>query len=236
MNNNDRFLWGKLRGILCVAALVIVMASCFDEDTAPVQPVPVSYVSIYHASPDAPGLDIVVDDRQINTNSFDYSDFSGYLNFRTGERNFKLTAVNAANTFLDTTFSFVDGKAYSVFIADKVASIEAVLLTDSAAQPASGKAMLRFIHLSPDASAVDIVSDKLEDGKTFKGKTFKMASGFSEVDAASYSFSVKEAGTDKVLLTANDINIQEGGFYTVILRGLANPPSGVTNVLSLEVL
>ena len=236
MNKNDRFSLSKLRGIFLVAALVIIMASCLDDDTAPVEPAPVSYVSIYHASPDAPGLDIVVDDRQINTNSFDYSDFSGYLNFRTGDRNFKLTATNAANTFIDTTFTFVDGKAYSVFIADKVASIEAVLLADSAAQPAAGKAMLRFIHLSPDASAVDIVSDKLADGQAFKGKGFKNASNFTEVDASSYSFTVKEAGTDEVLLTAENIHLQEGGFYTVILRGLANPPAGVTNVLSLEVL
>jgi hypothetical protein len=96
--------------------------------------------------------------------------------------------------------------------------------------------MIRFVNLSPDAPAVDIVSEKLGDDQNFKGKNFKDASSFMEVDADSYSFAVKAAGSDQVLLTANDINIQPGGFYTVILRGFANPPAGVTNVLSLEVL
>jgi hypothetical protein len=227
----------KFRGAFLIVALLVVMMGCLDDDDLNQgQPAPVSYVSIYHASPDAPGLDIVVDQRQINTNSFDYSEFSGYLNFRTGDRNFKLNAANAANTFLDTTFNFVEGKAYSVFIADKVASIEAVVLEDSTTQPAQGNAMIRFVNLSPDSPTVDIVSEKLDDTQSFKGKNFKDASGFMEVDADSYSFVVKTAGSDQVLLTANDINIREGGTYTVILRGFANPQPGVTNVLSLEVI
>jgi len=236
-NSNAVSVWKKLRVMLMVAALVFVMMSCLDEDDSnDVQPVPVSYVSIYHASPDAPGLDVLVDERRINTNPVDYTDYSGYMNFYTGERNFKLSAVNAANTFVDTTFNLVEGTAYSLFVVDRLASIETLLVTDSAAQPSEGKAMVRFINLSPDADAVDVVSDKFEDGGSFRNKNFKQGSAFTEVDADTYSFQVKAAGTDNILVSAENVSLQQGGYYTILLRGFANPPAGVTNVLSLEVL
>jgi hypothetical protein len=43
-----------------------------------------------------------------------------------------------------------------VFAVNNVATIEALVLEDNLTSPASGKAHIRFIHLSPDAPAVDI--------------------------------------------------------------------------------
>jgi hypothetical protein len=232
-NNFFQFFWRRS----AVLALAVVMAaglsSCLnDDDSNNVQPTPVGYVSIYHASPDSPGLDVLVDNRKINGQPFDYTDRSGYLNFFTGDRNIKINSTNAANALVDTTLTVVDGKAYSLFVINRLSGIETLILEDSSATPAAGKAMVRFVHLAPDADPMDVTAN--EDATALFGQTgFKQATVFKEVEAKDYTFKV--AGGGKELVT-NSVTLREGRYYTIAVRGFASPPAGNTNVLSLEVL
>jgi hypothetical protein len=219
--------------LICAVAISFGLASCLDDDGKDVQPTPVGYVSIYHASPDAPGLDVLVDGRRINSQPFDYADHTGYLNFYTGNRNIKLNSANAANALVDTTLSVADGKAYSLFVINRLSGIETLIVEDSsAALPAEDKAMVRFVHLSPDAEAMDV---KVNDESTslFSQTGFRQATDFKEVDAKDYTFKVQGSGAD---LSTNTITLREGGYYTLVVRGFSNPPDGNTNVLSLEIL
>lgn len=226
----------KFRSLFFSLTLLLILASCMDDDDAYVnQPVEVAYVSIYHAVPDAPDFDIVVDDRVINLNPFDYSSYSGYLNFYTGNRNIKFNASNAANSLVDTTFNFEDGKAYSLFAINRMADVQALLVVDSAAAPAAGKALIRFVHLSPDAPAFD-VSIEGDSTTLFNGKSFKDATQFTEIDGGTYSFVMSNAGTGEAVLSAKDVEMVPGRYYSIITRGFKNPPQGNTHVLSLEVL
>lgn len=238
MNSNVmHFISPRFRGIFFSIAFIVLLGSCMDEaDNFVTEPVEVAYVSIYHASPDAPDFDIIVDNRTINTNPFDYASYSGYLNFFTGDRSIKFNSVNANNALIDTTFNFEEGKAYSLFAVDRLSNIEALLVIDSASAPSTGKAMARFVHLSPDASAFDISIPGETGSPLFANKAFKQATDFQEIDAKSYTFEVKNAGGSEVILSAEDINILPGRYYTIITRGFANPPEGNTNVLSVEVI
>lgn len=232
-HNVAEFVRRKAVIVLCCAALVVFLTACLDDDKNNPEPVPLGYVSIYHASPDAPPLDISVDDRRVNSQPFGYSDYSGYLNFYTGSRKMKFSSVNAANALIDTVFDVAEGKAYSIFVINRLANIETLVVQDSAASPATGKAMVRFVHLSPDAPAVDVAD---ASGSLFTNTAFKQATAFKEVDAKMYSFEVKSASTGEVLLTADNVDVRAGGFYTIVTRGFAVPPAGNTNVLSVEVL
>ncbi|MEO5601222.1 MAG: DUF4397 domain-containing protein [Cyclobacteriaceae bacterium] len=225
-----------LRSIFFSIVIILFLSSCMDENNNVVtEPVQVAFVSVYHAAPDAPEFDIVVDDRTINTNPFDYASYSGYLNFVTGSRNIKFTAVNASSALLDTTFSFSEGKAYSLFAVDRLSKLDALLVVDSAAVPSAGKAMVRFVHLSPDAPALDITLSGIET-PLFSNKVFKQATSFQEIDARNYSIALKNAGGSDAFLSADDINIVAGRYYTIITRGFATPPAGNANVLSIQVI
>lgn len=226
----------RSRTLLFSLALVVLLASCMDDDKDLVsEPVEVAYVSIYHAAPDAPDLDVVVDGRVINFQPFDYTSYSGYLNFFTGDREIKFNAVNANNALIDTTFSFEDGKAYSLFAVNKLPNVEALLVVDSAAAPGQGKGMLRFVHLAPDAPAFDVSAGDAT-APLFAGKSFKQATEFQEVNAGTYNFELKTPGGSDVILSAEDVEILPGRYYTIITRGFVNPPSGNNNALSVEVL
>ena len=236
MSNKVFHFISRFRSIFLSVALMVLLASCMDDDEDFVsQPVEVAYVSIYHASPDAPQFDIMVDGRQINQNPFDYTAYSGYLNFFTGTRDIKFNAYNADNALIDTTFTFEEQKAYSLFAIDRLTNIEALLVVDSSDAPAQGKAMVRFVHLSPDAPAFDVVSDKGTD-PLFAGRSFKQATAFQEIDADTYTFGIRNAGGSTEFVSAQDVDILPGRYYTIITRGFANPPEGNTNVLSVEVL
>jgi len=228
-----KFSWGKLGMTLCFSALVLVLASCLDDDDSQNPATPVAFVSIYHASPNAPELDVIVDDRQVNR--LEFTDYTGYLNFYTGERNFKINPFNASNSLVDTTITFADGAFYSVFIVNNVPNVEALAVRDSASAPSEDKTKIRFINLSPDAGALEVT---LNDGDSslFEAREFKQPSNFVEVDAASSSFVLSPAGSSDELVKVSDIELRPGRFYTIIARGFTNPPAGNNNELSLEVI
>jgi len=231
-NNFVKFPWGKLGSILCCVVLVLLLASCLNDDDG-VQPVPVAYVSIYHESPNAPELDVIVDDRPVST--LEYTDYTGYLNFYTGERNFKINPLNASNALVDTTYNFEDGAFYSLFIVNNLTHVETLAVRDSASDPAEGKAKVRFINLSPDAPALDVTAGENET-PLFAGQAFKQPSDFTEVNAEAYSFDITAAGSSDTLISVSDINLQPSKFYTIIVRGFADPPSGNNNALSMELV
>lgn len=237
MNSNvKQSIFSYLKPLLLIFTIIVLLASCTeDEEKFVTEPVEVAYVSIYHASPDAPDFDIIVDDRVINARPFDYSSHSGYLNFLTGDRTIRFNATNADNALIDTTFTFEQGKAYSIFAADRVSRIEALLVEDSAASPSANKAMVRFVNLSPDAASFDVSSPEWS-APLFTGQSFKEASAFKEVDARRYTFEVRNAGEEQALVSAVNIDIQPGRYYTIISRGFSTPPAGNTNGLSVEVI
>src|SRR5688500_2158624 len=144
-DNFVKFYWGKLKSFVYLAAFAVLLISCSLDDENATDPIPVAYVSIYHASPDAPELDVYVDERAVNR--LEFTDYTGYLNFYTGDRKFKINSFNASNTLIDTTVNFVDGGFYSVFIVNNLPNVETLTVRDSAGAPAEGKAKIRFINL-----------------------------------------------------------------------------------------
>lgn len=223
-------------GVAMLALLTTGLTSCLDDNDDSISNVPVAFVSLYHGSPDAPDLDIEVDNRQINTYPFEYTDYTGYLRFFTGQRNLKFGPYAASNIVIDTTVTFEADKAYSVFVADNYDESEVVILNDNSEGPAAGKAKVRVIHLSPDAPEVDFAIEG-ETAAIAEDLLFKEASEFTEINAAQYDFQVRAANdAANVFLTLPDISLQPGYYYTIIIRGYATPPSGNTNVLSAQVV
>ena len=224
----------KMKWLPLAAICLVPLASCNEDDTEVIEPVPTAYVSIYNASPDAPELDVLVDSRQIFSQPLSYTDYTRYLNFYTGDRELIISPFNANNALVDTTLNFQPNKAYSVFIADDVADLSAVVVEDNVDAPEAGQALVRMIHLSPDASAVDLVEE--DATRLFANQTFKQASAFKAVDADLYNLKLNAAGSSDQVLSIPDADFRAGGVYTIIVRGFATPPAGNLNSLSVQIV
>jgi hypothetical protein len=180
-----------------------------------------SRVRVIHASPDAPDVDIYVNDEETLTN-VPYKAVSDYLTVPAGSYNFKVFAAGANpasdEPVIDADASLAAGKDYSVAAVGLLADIAPAVFEDNNAAPAAGKAHVRVIHASPDAPAVDIA---VADGPVvFSNLAFPDADGPTPVDAGTYDLEVLAAGTDTVALALDGVALQGGRIYTVIAMGL----------------
>jgi len=208
--------------MLSMAAFLMIGASlftsCKDDDEDETTPAPGSgKVLITHASPDAPAVDLLLDNVKLNTAPVAFLDNTGYLTATAGTRNIKINVAGTSTTALSANLPVVNGKNYSVFAVDSVSKLSAVVFEDNLAAPASGKAHVRFIHLSPNAPAVDIALDG--GAVVFENYEFKEASDFTPLDANTYDLEVRVAGTSTVALDLDPITLTAGKIYTVYAKG-----------------
>jgi len=197
---------------------IIISTACSDDEeiiTPPAQSK--ARVLVTHASPDAPGVDLLVDNTVAGTN-LTFPNSTGYLEINSGTRNIKVNVTGTSTTALEANLNLAADKNYSVFAVNNVSTIEAVVLEDNLTSPASGKAHVRFVHLSPDAPAVDIT---LTDGTVVFGDyIFKEASAFTPLNSGNYDLQVRLAGTSTVVLDLPNIALTAGKIYTVFAKGL----------------
>jgi hypothetical protein len=178
-----------------------------------------SNVKVVHASPDAPAVDLLVDNVLAGT-GLTYPNNTSYLNLTSGTKNIKVNVSGTSTTAIEADVLFNANKDYSVYAVDVVSNISALVLEDDLTAPVAGKAHVRFIHLSPNAPAVDIT---LTDGTViFGNKSFKEFTPFTPLDAGSYDLQVRVAGTSTVALDLGTITIENGNIYTVFAKGLLN--------------
>ena len=203
-------------GSLLIVLLGLAIMGCSDDDN-PIKPNPgKADVLVVHASPDAPGVDLLVDDEVAGTN-LTYPNNTGYLEVSSGTRNIKVNVTGTSTTVIEANLELENEKNYSVFAVDAVANISPLVFEDNLATPASGKAHVRFIHLSPDAPAVDIT---LTDGTVvFSNIAFKGSVDFTPLDGATYDLQVRVAGTSTVALSLPGIALAPGKIYTVFAKG-----------------
>lgn len=96
----------------------------------------------------------------------------------------------------------------------------ALLLAAVAPVGAASKAMVRVMHASPDAPAVDVY---VNGNVVLSDVPFKAISDYLMLDAGSYDLGIKPAGAaaaDPYVLEANGVAVAAGKAYTVAATGL----------------
>ncbi|MGG9971848.1 DUF4397 domain-containing protein [Ferruginibacter sp. SUN002] len=196
--------------ILVAASLLFV--SC--EKDSPAQ----SNVLVVHASPNAPGVDLLVDNSKKNSSALAFPNNTGYLKVASGTRNIKVNVSGTATTVIEADLSLTKDASYTVFAVDSVSKISAVVLTDNLTAPAAGKAHVRFVHLSPNAPSVDVAVAS-SGAVVFGNKAFKESTDFTPLDAGTYNLDVRVAGTSTVALVLPAITLESGKIYTIFAKG-----------------
>jgi hypothetical protein len=191
----------------------------------------IAKVLVTHASPDAPGVDLLIDNSKVNSSALTFPSSTGYLDVESGVRNVKVNAAGTSTSVINADVTLVEDKNYSIFAVNTLAKIEAIVLEDNLTAPAAGKAHVRFGHLSPDAPAVDIA---LKGGAVvFPNAKFKDFTAFTPLDAGTYNLDVRVAGTNTVALSIPPITLEAGKIYTVFARGFLGAG---TNKLGAQII
>lgn len=210
----------KIRKFFPILALFALVAfvGCSDDDngTTP-EPMSKAMVKVVHASPDAPGVDLLVDDAVAATN-LTFPQNTGYLEVDAGMRDVKVNVTGTNTTVIEADLDLMQDKSYSVFAINTVSALTPLVLEDNLTTPMDGQAHVRFIHLSPNAPSVDIT---LTDGTVVFGDVeFSEYVDFTPLAAGSYDLQVRVHGTDTVVLELPGIELMNQKIYTVFAKGL----------------
>jgi hypothetical protein len=207
--------------IWAIAGLSLFVVSCSeDEDDMPMQQ---AKVMVVHASPNAPAVDIRVNNT-IAASNLSFPNNTPYANVNAGNTNIKVSPTGTTTNVIDANVDLAANTNYSVFAVNTVNNISASVVTDNLTTPAAGKAHVRFFHLAPDAPAVDI---GVRGGATvFSNRAFNDQStnaavtNFTALDAGTYNLDVRLAGQSTAVLPLPPVTLEAGKIYTVFAKGL----------------
>lgn len=215
----------SLFGIFTTLFLTLSLTGCFhdddDNDKTPVTEDPTAQLRVLHGSPDAPNVDVLVNGTAVLTNVA-YKAASGYLDVPTGGFDVAVNATGKDTTALAlTNVELVPDTPYTVIAANALANIEAIVLDDTTIDPKTGNLMVRVVHGSASAPAVDVYVTVPQTGlneatPTLANVSYKDASGFLEIAGGEYRIRVTPTGSTEVIFDSGSIDLPAGVKLTVV--------------------
>jgi hypothetical protein len=178
-----------------------------------------------HLSPDAPAVDVIVNDDLANPlfNAATYPSLTSYASRPPATYNIKVVDdASQSLTVIDADLSVVAGQSYSVLAVGFLADIEPLVLTDDRRSVAT-EARVRIVHGSPSAGNVDIYvaargTDINTISPTFASVPFKANTGYVGLTAATYDVSVTPAGAKSPVAIFATLPLANGDIFTAIAR------------------
>lgn len=191
-----------------------------------------SYIRVLHASPNAPAVDIYANDDLIVEN-LDFREISPYLPVPSATYNIKVYPTGTMNNpVIDTEVYIPPNSVFNVAAIGNLPNISLYPIPEPSIAQESGNACVRFVHLSPDAPAVDI---QLEDGTiVFDDVSFKGITNYICIPPDTYTFKVVPTGSNDVVLTVPDLMVNGNMYYTVYALGLIGGSPNLEALLITE--
>ncbi len=206
----------RVTRVVAGAALVLTIA-------APVSAADTAQVRVLHASPDAPAVDVYLDDTIVDAlTNVPFGTSSDYLAIPAGDHNVKVYATGTTSApVIDADVTVATGKKYTIAATNAVAAIEAQVLEDTPA-PSCDTAQVRVVHFSADAPAIDVApAGAAPADAVVKNLAYPNASDYLALPGGTYDLEVRLAGTTTVALALPDVAIEDCNSYSVFAIGSA---------------
>jgi len=213
--------------ILTLALAIIVITALAQGEAAPMAPAQEARVRVVHGIPDAPAVDVYVDGAKV----FGGAAFKGITDYNddplspgdylvqvvvSGTTDLSASVFSQTLTLSDTDYTVI---AMGTLTTTDDYDAHLHVYEDNNDVPMMGKAHVRFIHVSPDAPAVDVA---VADGPTlFSDVAYMGTGGYYPVEADTYDLEVLVAGTDTVVLTPT-VTVAPNNIYTIFAFGLVD--------------
>jgi hypothetical protein len=187
---------------------------------------------VIHASPDAPAVDVVVNDNfgAPVLEDVPFPAVSDYLTVPGGAYNVKVTPANNPGVIvIDANVTLDAGKRYSAYATGPLATIAPYVLVDDNRSVATA-AKVRIVHTAPSAGAVDVYvtapgASIATAAPALTNVPFRAESGYLSLAAGSYDVTVTPTGTKTAAIGPATITLANGGVYTAAAR---DAPGGST--------
>ncbi|SER73945.1 DUF4397 domain-containing protein [Pedobacter rhizosphaerae] len=208
---------------------LITLSACKKDEVSTT----ISYLRTVNASPTLATYNIYLNGSVINSAAIPYAGSVAYTAREAGSYSLKFTTASSTENLLTKTVSLSPNMYQSFFLINKGTSLDGLTVSDDLSVPATDKAYIRFINLSPDAPAMDLI----KNGATtalFTNKTYKTATAFVQVDAGSYTLDAKETSGGAVKASLTGFTFVAGYHYDVIYGGLVTPADDTQRPVNLQ--
>lgn len=208
-------------GLLSLALAVPLISACGGgSDNDDVVEAATAQVRALHASFDAPAVDIRVNGDEV-LGDVTFTSASGNIDLAPGMYDVEVLLANTETVVLDETVSLSDGDLFSIIAANKVASIETLLVTEDGSTVTPGFARVNITHASPDAGVVDIYvttfGADLPVEPTFNDVPFKASAALSsEVPAGSYQVRITGGSSTDIVYDSGELALAGGSNLSVV--------------------
>ena len=213
----------NLKSVLAILITSVALVGCGESDNDSHKP----QLRAVHLSPDAPAVDIKVNDATPLT-AVEYRQASGFLVVDSGSTdiNVLVPALGGASA-LDATLDLKDDTKYTVIAANTVASTVAqggqltpLVIVDDIKSPAAGNITLTVVHGSPSAPSVDVYVTApgvaLPASPLLADIPFTTISEEIEVPAGEYQVRITPAGSSTVVYDSGSLTLVDGVEYVAI--------------------
>jgi len=217
--------------LLFIAALT-VLTSCKKTETA--DPT-IAYIRVVNASPSLATYNAYFNSTIVNSAALPFGGSASYTAYAAGSYTLKFTTASSTESLLTKTVALSASSYYSSYLINKPAALDVYTIGDDLSLPATDKAYIRFINLSPDAPALDLAKTSATTS-LITNKAFKNASGFVAVDAGTYTFDAKETSSGTVKASTASTSFLAGYHYDIICGGLVTPANDTERALSLQAI
>ena len=208
-------------GMITAALVSALPVSAADE----------ARVRVLHASPDAPAVDIYINDSIVDgLTNVPFGTLSDYMSVAAGDYNVKVYATgDDTMPVIDADVTVETGMSYTIAATGLVAEIAPAVFADDPAL-SEDEALVRVVHLSPDAPAVDIAPDGAD--ALISDLAFPDATDYAALAPGSYDLEVRAAGAPDVALQLDPIELEAGRAYSVFAIGSAGGEAAGGNSLT----
>lgn len=147
-----------IRTIVIATALSAALAGCHDDDDDSTAQ-DYSYLRVFHASPDAPKVNVILDGQPALQN-VDYQQSSGQISVSPGDHTVQVDAILADGTTTtvvpETSLDLMAGQEYNVVATGKVGdnSFGPQIIARDFMVPTDAR--VQVMHSAPDAPTVDV--------------------------------------------------------------------------------
>lgn len=187
------------------------------------QPEAVGFLAVTNASPTA--TDFLLDNQKVNNNALAFGTKLNYFRVFAGKRSASVAFNGATGKTYTKSIDVAEGYSHSLYIvsqkdaATQQDTLSFVYLKDESKLGADGNGKVRFLNLSSDSPALDLVFET--DTTTFNNVAFKGNTAFKTIPVKKYTLTLKNRATGTPVATLADVQIDRDRFYTVWAKGLA---------------
>lgn len=206
----------SLRSVAVAAVALLGLAACSDDDST--GPTATARLRIVHASPNAPSVDVLVDEDRVLQNVPYRNASAFFFPVPAGERRIRVNAVGTTTSVIDATATLDAQASYTVLATGPVATIQPLIAPDDLTAPAAGQVKVRVIHAAPAAAGVDVyvtAPGAPLTGPVLTNVPFRAVSGYLSVPAGTYQIRVTPTGTATVAIDAT-VTFVAGQIRTVV--------------------